>query len=101
MIAEVLEVAQENITKLQKMNDVLSVIDVLVAFSVVAGNSSNTYVRPQLEEKGTGIFELIQCRHPVIEEKNDIQYIANDVNLHYSMLCFIYLNSVVIKLKLF
>uniref|UniRef100_A0A914Y9S4 DNA mismatch repair proteins mutS family domain-containing protein n=1 Tax=Panagrolaimus superbus TaxID=310955 RepID=A0A914Y9S4_9BILA len=83
MISEVLEVAQENITKLQKMNDVLSVIDVLVALSVVSGNSCNSYVRPHLEEKGTGIFELIQCRHPVIEEKNDIQYIANDVNLHY------------------
>ena len=93
LIADVLSVAREQTSKLHRLTDVLSIIDVLVSFSVIAANSSNGYVRPKLQEKGTGVFELIQCRHPVIEEKNDIQYIANDVNLHSSMILHVVQDS--------
>uniref|UniRef100_A0A7E4ZX16 DNA_MISMATCH_REPAIR_2 domain-containing protein n=1 Tax=Panagrellus redivivus TaxID=6233 RepID=A0A7E4ZX16_PANRE len=82
LTAEVMEIAQEHTTKLAPLNDILAVIDVLVAFAVVAFHSSNDYVRPELLDKGTGVLELTECRHPVLEEKRSTEYIANDVMLH-------------------
>ncbi|KAI6184360.1 DNA-MISMATCH-REPAIR-2 domain-containing protein [Aphelenchoides bicaudatus] len=58
----------------------IAVLDVLVSFSVFCCNSSNLFVRPELHEKGTNVFELRECRHPIIENIPFApQFIPNDI----------------------
>jgi len=80
---KVVEVAVKQAGNLQGLNDIIALIDVLVAFSTISIESSGGYVRPELLEPGTGVFELRECRHPVIELKEDMEYIPNDIVLNY------------------
>lgn len=68
-----------------------------MAFGVVS-SSAKEYSRPKILEKGhktykkkktiiihdfsgTNVFELRGCRHPVIENLHEIEYIANDCTM--------------------
>ncbi|KAI1724506.1 mutS domain V domain-containing protein [Ditylenchus destructor] len=65
---------------LNSLSERIGIIDALLSFAVVASTSSSPYVRPQLLEKGSNVFDLVQCRHPVLEQ-TPIEYIPNDVRL--------------------
>ena len=62
--------------KIQEVADVISFIDVMVAFAEVS--TTNHYVRPTFNEEG--IIEVVNGRHPIMEVINRFDnYVANDV----------------------
>uniref|UniRef100_A0A915D5Y3 DNA mismatch repair proteins mutS family domain-containing protein n=1 Tax=Ditylenchus dipsaci TaxID=166011 RepID=A0A915D5Y3_9BILA len=78
---QVIQTCRGYVPAFQRFSERIGVLDVLVSFALVASNSSSLYVRPQLLEKGTGVFELLQCRHPLVEQSPNMQFIPNDVHL--------------------
>ena len=76
---ELLEKLKQWIEPLQKNANILSQIDCLVSFAIVAKH--NKYTKPQITEDYT--LNITEGRHPVIEKTLPIgtQYISNDVYL--------------------
>jgi len=72
--------SSEYIPAFEDVTYALGVLDVLVSFSVVATSSSRPYCRPELLTMGSGVLELEECRHPVVETSIN-EYIPNDVRL--------------------
>lgn len=60
---------------LQRLATCLAVIDSVYALSVVSSN--NAFVRPSFND--TGILNVKQGRHPILESINKDQYIPNDI----------------------
>ena len=75
LFMDVREVVKRYITNLQKISKIISEIDMLQAFSVVADH--NKFTRPKLVDEKK--IEFIGCRHPVVEAVMKDKYIANDV----------------------
>ncbi|CAD5210508.1 unnamed protein product [Bursaphelenchus okinawaensis] len=66
--------------ELAELTEVFAVIDVLVAFAVVSITAGTPFVRPEMLEMGSNIFELRQCRHPVVEKMlMTSSFIPNDI----------------------
>ncbi|KAL3101259.1 hypothetical protein niasHT_028015 [Heterodera trifolii] len=59
--------------------DRIGVVDVLTSFAVVSCSSANQYARPKILEKGSGVLELRECRHPMVEQLEGVQFIPNDL----------------------
>lgn len=57
----------------------LACLDVLASFSEVAAAAPKPYVRPTLHEEGAGLMILEQVRHPCLEVRDDMSFIANDL----------------------
>lgn len=76
---ELLEQLKKWIEPLQKNANILSQIDCLLSFSIVAKH--NKYIKPQITEDY--ILNITEGRHPVIEKTLPIgsQYISNDIYL--------------------
>jgi DNA mismatch repair protein MutS len=70
------EVSQWN-TPLRKLSNALAYLDALHGFAKVAYN--NGYVRPELTDARDII--IIDGRHPIVEQQNDIAFIPNDTQL--------------------
>ena len=78
LYCEIRKTVQDYIEIIQKFVEVISVLDVLCSFAYTA--HKNRYVRPDFSTDGE--MEMIECRHPVIEQLLvDEQYIPNDVTL--------------------
>ena len=75
LFMDIREVIKRYITPLQEVSKIISEIDMLQSFSIVADN--NKYVRPHLHE--TKEVKIIECRHPVVERVMKDKYIANDI----------------------
>uniref|UniRef100_A0A1I8AEZ6 DNA_MISMATCH_REPAIR_2 domain-containing protein n=1 Tax=Steinernema glaseri TaxID=37863 RepID=A0A1I8AEZ6_9BILA len=83
----VLEVACGYVPAFEALTEALSVIDVLVAFSMVAATSCSQYTRPdilQLEDSHSTTskskyIDIVGCRHPMIEKSENVHYIPNDL----------------------
>ncbi|KAI6178934.1 DNA-MISMATCH-REPAIR-2 domain-containing protein [Aphelenchoides besseyi] len=68
------------IPSFEALDERIGVLDVLVGFSVLTATAITPYVRPELHEPGTRVFELIECRHPVLENSPLVKsYIPNDI----------------------
>ncbi len=76
---ELLEQLKKWIEPLQKNANILSQIDCLLSFAIVARH--NKYTKPQITEDFT--LNITEGRHPVIEKTLPIgsQYISNDIYL--------------------
>lgn len=76
---ELLEQLKKWIEPLQKNANILSQIDCLLSFAIVARH--NKYIKPQITEDYT--LNITEGRHPVIEKTLPIgsQYISNDIYL--------------------
>jgi len=72
---DIREVVKRYVSRLQKVAQTISEVDMLQSFSIV----SDTYkfVRPQITEERT--LKLIDCRHPVVEQVMKDKYIPNDI----------------------
>ncbi|CAJ0578112.1 unnamed protein product, partial [Mesorhabditis spiculigera] len=66
---------------LSTLSSSLAIVDVIASLATLAAESSRTYTKPKLLPMGTGIFEVKQCRHPVLEVVKDSAFIPNDVKL--------------------
>nr|CAG8435185.1 8174_t:CDS:10 [Entrophospora candida] len=75
---EVLLVAATYCSVLEKLNELIAHIDVIVSVSI---NAPMPYVRPKMLNKGEKEFILKNARHPCIEVQDNGSFIPNDVNL--------------------
>ena len=68
----------DNITRIQKAANIISILDVLCSFAKIAGD--NNYVKPTVDNEGEIIIK--EGRHPVIEKMLDFgEFITNDTIL--------------------
>ncbi len=47
----------------------------------VAVNAPETYVKPEILERGSGSLVLKEARHPCLEVQEDLSFIPNDVEM--------------------
>ena len=66
---------KEYIPKLQEISKVISEIDVLQSFALVA--EKYNYVRPNINDNNE--IKLIDSRHPVVEKVIKDEYVSNDI----------------------
>ena len=66
---------KEYISKLQEISKVISEIDVLQSFALVA--EKYNYVRPNINDNNE--IRLIDSRHPVVEKVIKDEYVSNDI----------------------
>lgn len=68
----------KEVTRIQKIADILSTIDVLSSFAEVA--SLNNYIRPEIREDDT--LRIVEGRHPVLEQMDmENKFVPNDAFL--------------------
>lgn len=75
LFMDIREVVKRYVSDLQRLSKVLSEVDMIQAFSIVSDNYK--FVRPELVSDN--ILELIECRHPVVEQVMRDKYIPNDI----------------------
>ena len=75
LFVEIKEEVKKYISKLQSIAKVISEIDCLQAFANVSTNYN--YVRPNLIDER--IINIIDDRHPVIEQVLETEYVPNDI----------------------
>ena len=66
---------KDKIPVLQEISNVLSELDMLMSFSVVA--EENNYTRPTITDDR--VIKIIDSRHPVVEKVNKSDYVPNDI----------------------
>ena len=66
---------KDKIPVLQEISNVLSELDMLISFSVVA--EENNYTRPTITDDR--VIKIIDSRHPVVEKVNKSDYVPNDI----------------------
>ncbi|KAK0397862.1 hypothetical protein QR680_002307 [Steinernema hermaphroditum] len=85
----VLDVACGYLPAFEALTDTLSVIDVLVAFSMTAATSCSNYTRPIIlanenpdgdKDSQKKRVDIVGCRHPMIEKSEHVHFIPNDLN---------------------
>ena len=77
LFIEIRDIAKKYINDLQEISLVISEIDMLLAFSIVA--ESNGYVKPQITDDR--IISIIDGRHPVVEKVSTSDYVPNDIKM--------------------
>lgn len=75
---EIRNICKKYLSELQKCAKIISELDMLIALSIVARN--NNYVRPNFSLYDE--LEIIDGRHPVIEEFLNNEFIPNDLKLY-------------------
>ncbi len=75
LFSEIREKVKEYIPILQYDSQIISEVDMLLSFSLVA--EENSYVKPILTTDNT--VEIIESRHPVVEKVNKSDYVPNDI----------------------
>ena len=75
LFSEIREKVKEYIPILQDDSQIISEVDMLLSFSLVA--EENSYVKPILTTDNT--VEIIESRHPVVEKVNKSDYVPNDI----------------------
>ena len=75
LFMDIREVVTRYIKRLQNVAKIISEVDMLQSFSVVADN--NKLVRPTLTDDRS--IRMIECRHPVVEQVLKDKYVANDI----------------------
>lgn len=75
LFMDIREVVKRYISKIQKIAKIISEVDMLQSFSVVA--DAYKFVRPTLTDEK--IIKMIDCRHPVVEQVMKDKYIPNDI----------------------
>ena len=74
LFMEIKETIKKSILDIKNTADVISDIDAIVSLSIVADEYS--FVRPTLNTQH--IFEIVDGRHPVVEQVLKTEYVAND-----------------------
>ncbi|KAG8940904.1 MutS-like protein [Tulasnella sp. 424] len=81
LVKEVISIASTYIPVLEDLDNIIAHLDVIVSFAHVSADASVPYVKPNVLEKGTGDLLLKEARHPCLEVQDDVNFIANDVEL--------------------
>lgn len=75
LFTEIKDKIKEYIPKIQRVSDVLSELDVILSFAVVA--EQNNFSKPEITDKRC--INIKSGRHPVVEVVSKDEYIPNDV----------------------
>ena len=78
LFVEIRDTIKKYISSIQELAHILSDIDVLASFSVVA--EENNYVKPIFNDNN--IIDITSGRHPVIEKVLDgVEFVSNDIKM--------------------
>ena len=75
LFIKIREKVKEYIPSLQKISEVLSELDVILSFTVIAEN--NNFIKPKITDKRN--ISIKNGRHPVVEAVQKKEYVPNDV----------------------
>ncbi|GHJ90150.1 hypothetical protein NliqN6_6552 [Naganishia liquefaciens] len=78
LVKEVVAIAASYTPILEALDNLVASLDVIVSFAHVSDNAPIPYVKPKVNEKGSGDLVVKQARHPCLEVQDDISFIAND-----------------------
>ncbi|MBW0485756.1 hypothetical protein O181_025471 [Austropuccinia psidii MF-1] len=78
LVKEVVNIAASYCPILEKLNEIIGHLDVIVSFAHVSLNAPKTYTCPKLSPLGEGDVSLQGCRHPCLEVQDDIYFIPNN-----------------------
>ncbi|KAI8986743.1 DNA mismatch repair protein [Trametes punicea] len=81
LVKEVVNIASTYTPVLEAWNNVIAHLDVIIALAHVAVNAPESYVKPEILERGSGSLVLKDARHPCLEVQDDISFIPNDVEM--------------------
>ncbi|PIL27652.1 hypothetical protein GSI_10804 [Ganoderma sinense ZZ0214-1] len=81
LVKEVVNIASTYTPVLEALNNVIAHLDVAVSLAHVAVNAPETYVKPEILERGSGSLVLKEARHPCLEVQDEISFIPNDVEM--------------------
>ncbi|XP_034173132.2 DNA mismatch repair protein spel1 [Osmia lignaria lignaria] len=80
VVTEIVEIAAGYNSPVKVIGNTLACLDVLTAFASAAISANKPYVRPEMLPSEAGEFNLVQVRHPCLENLEGVDYIANDVS---------------------
>ncbi|WP_250277952.1 DNA mismatch repair protein MutS [[Clostridium] colinum] len=69
----------DNISRIQKVANIIAKIDVLISFAEVA--TKNNYTKPNITDTQNGVINISLGRHPVVELLTEDSFIPNDTIL--------------------
>ena len=75
LFMEIRDITKKYIGKLQEISNVLSELDMLIAFANVS--EENGYTRPEITDER--VIRIIDGRHPVVEKVSKSDYVPNDI----------------------
>ncbi|EFP76252.2 DNA mismatch repair protein MSH2 [Puccinia graminis f. sp. tritici CRL 75-36-700-3] len=78
LVKEVVSIAASYCPILEKLNEIIAHLDLIVSFAHVSLNAPMTYTCPKMYALGEGDVCLKGCRHPCLEVQDDINFIPND-----------------------
>ncbi|KAI1798056.1 DNA mismatch repair protein [Ganoderma leucocontextum] len=81
LVKEVVNIASTYTPVLEALNNVIAHLDVAVSLAHVAVNAPETYVKPEILERGSGSLVLKEARHPCLEVQDEVSFIPNDVEM--------------------
>ncbi|KAG8982990.1 MutS-like protein, partial [Tulasnella sp. 427] len=81
LVKEVISIATTYIPVLEDLDNIIAHLDVIVSFAHVSANAPEPYVKPNVLEKGSGDLLVKEARHPCLEVQDDVNFIANDVEM--------------------
>ncbi|KAI0635322.1 DNA mismatch repair protein [Trametes polyzona] len=81
LVKEVVNIASTYAPVLEAWNNVIAHLDVVISLAHVAVNAPESYVKPEILEKGSGSLVLKEARHPCLEVQDDVSFIPNDVEM--------------------
>ena len=78
LFCEIRDIFKKQVLAIKETANIISEVDALISLSVCA--EEYNLVKPTLNEEGT--LEIIEGRHPVIEQVSKSSYVPNDVIMH-------------------
>lgn len=83
LVREIIEIASTYCPLLDKLSSGLAEIDVITSFAHVSAFAPTSYVRPKVHAMDSehGRTVVREARHPCLEMQDDVQFIANDIEL--------------------
>ncbi|RPD65678.1 DNA mismatch repair protein [Lentinus tigrinus ALCF2SS1-7] len=81
LVKEVVNIASTYTPVLEALNNVIAHLDVIISLAHVAVNAPESYVKPEILERGSGSLVLKEARHPCLEVQDDVSFIPNDVEM--------------------
>ncbi|KAJ7637014.1 muts domain V-domain-containing protein [Roridomyces roridus] len=81
LVKEVVSIAATYTPVLESLDNVVAHLDVILSFAHVSVNAPEPYVKPKMDQRGTGDLILRDARHPCLEVQDDVNFIPNDIEM--------------------
>lgn len=81
IVQKAVEISTTYCSVMEELNEVLSELDVVVAFAHVAMGAPEPYCRPEFAPLGSNIIEVKGARHPCMEVLEGVSFIPNDCRM--------------------